>query len=300
MASPRSQAASSRRRSPAASARRASASQPWARARAVTRRCRLRAASVRCVSASPGRPSAAASRPTSRRACTASLEPSRSRSAATWAAWRSSRADGGRLAQRACNNSRLACAPHQCRPWAVNMGRATCARVAARPGSPAASAALAALSSNSAFLMAWPPLRGKLSAGPGARPGRHQPVGGRDHPQEPPAAELRGVLGNLPPLQGRRPGRLGGEQLHPSAILAGGLPPRWWGWARLPPIGGPGRFSAISGRGWTCTRLVRAWSTPMPPERIPTANHPILARCATSMAWRGGAGLLLPRHWSPG
>jgi len=75
--------------------------------------------------------------------------------------------------------------------------------------------------------------------------------------------------------------------------------PQVVGWARLPPIGGPGRFSAISGRGWTCTHLVRTWSTRMPLERIPAANHPILARCATSTAWRGGAGLLLPRHWSP-
>ena len=101
MARPRPQAASSRRRSPTASARRASASQPCARASAVTRRYRLRAAARRWASASAGRPSAPASCPASRRACAASPEPSRSRSAASCPPWRSSRADGGWLAQRA-------------------------------------------------------------------------------------------------------------------------------------------------------------------------------------------------------
>src|SRR5579859_3533076 len=175
MARPRPQAASSRRRSPAASARTASASQPCARASAVTRRYRFRAAARRWASASTGRPSAWASCPASSRACAASPEPSRSSTAATCVPWRSSRADGGRLAQRAWSSSRAAWVRHHWRPWAVNSRRAAWARVEARPGSPAASAARALASSSSARRAARPPPRpsppSAASASASASPG---------------------------------------------------------------------------------------------------------------------------------
>ena len=153
--SPRRQAAQRRRCWPAASACSASLSQPLARDSGGPRRL-LRAVARRWASASCGRPRSSATRPASRCAWAASPEPTFSSCAATRVTSRSNRGDADSVRYFARASTSLVRARYSLLRCARNSRYAAWARSTAVCGCAAASAALAAISSSSAFFVDWP------------------------------------------------------------------------------------------------------------------------------------------------
>ena len=142
------------------------------------------------------------------------------------------------------------------------------------------------------------PDRAPARRGPGQGARRHQPVGGRQHAQGPPAAGLRGLLGQLPLSQGHGAGRLGRQQLQPQAVLARGLPPGGGGRRGRCERPGPGLLQRLWPLGGRVRARARIWSMPTRPGPTTTASRRTLARNATSKAWPGGAARPSPRRSS--